>query len=80
MKKVDITYFAILREQRRLSREQLETSAATPEELYAELQQAHKFTLDSSLIKAAVNGAFVPMEQPLNDGDAIVFVPPVAGG
>jgi molybdopterin converting factor subunit 1 len=80
MKKIDVTYFAILREQRGLSREQLETSADTPAELYTELRRTHSFTLDGALVKAAVNGAFVPMEQPLSDGDAIVFVPPVAGG
>jgi sulfur-carrier protein len=80
MKKVDVTYFAIFREQRGLSREVVETSAATPGQLYEELRANHGFTMEISLVKTAINGAFVPISQTLCDGDAVVFIPPVAGG
>lgn len=75
-----MAYFAALREQRGLSQEGVETAATTPEQLYEELRRVHGFTLDSSLIRAAVNGSFAPMEEPLEDGDSVVLMPPVAGG
>lgn len=80
MKRLSITYYAIFREQRGLSSEELQTSAATFVELYAELQESHGFNLEPALVRVAVNGAFVPMEQAIREDDAIVFIPPVAGG
>jgi molybdopterin converting factor small subunit len=32
------------------------------------------------LLRVAVNGEFGDWEQPLAEGDAVVFIPPVAGG
>lgn len=77
---VRIQYFAILREQRGLAEETLTTSAATPAALYDELRARHKFTLPADRIRAAVNDTFVAATAPLNEGDRIVFIPPVAGG
>ena len=77
---VRIQYFAILREQRGLSDETLETPASTPAELYEELRARHPFTLPANRVRAAVNDAFVDSSAPLRDGDRIVFIPPVAGG
>lgn len=77
---VTIQYFAILREQRGLSQEQLRTGAATPGDLYEELRARHPFTLPADRIRAAVNDAFVPSNSTLRDGDRVVFIPPVAGG
>jgi len=75
-----VQYFAILREQRGLGQETLETSAATPDALYAELRARHGFTLPGDRIRAAVNDTFVAGDAPLHAGDRIVFLPPVAGG
>lgn len=80
MPKLTIQYFAILREQRGLAREQLDTSAATPATLYDELRTRHGFTLPSDRIRAAVNGDFAPSDSPLRDNDEVTFIPPVAGG
>ncbi|MFY9235425.1 MAG: MoaD/ThiS family protein [Fimbriimonadaceae bacterium] len=80
MKRVSITYYAIFREQRGLGSEELLTSAASYGDLYDELRARHGFTLDPSLVRSAVNGAFVPKDQLLCEGDAVVFIPPVAGG
>ena len=77
---VQIQYFALLREQAGRSRETLRTQARTPRELYAELRTRHPFTLDVDLLRVAVNGEFGDWEQPLAEGDAVVFIPPVAGG
>lgn len=80
MPALTVQYFAILREQRGLSREPLATSAATPQALYEELRARHGFTLPPDRVRAAVNGEFVLADAPLRDGDEIVFIPPVAGG
>ena len=77
---VTVQYFAILREQRGLTQEQLATAAATPAELYEELRARHPFTLPGERVRAAVNDTFVAGTSPLRDGDRIVFIPPVAGG
>ena len=77
---IDIQYFAALREQRGLSREQIETAAATPGDLYLDLSDVHGFQLPANMVKASVNGAFVSLDYPLQDKDRVVFIPPVAGG
>ena len=75
-----IQYFAILREQRGVPQETLNTTASTPNELYEELRARHHFTLPADRIRAAVNDAFVAGDASLQPGDRIVFIPPVAGG
>ncbi|MBL4766986.1 MAG: molybdopterin converting factor subunit 1 [Rhodobacteraceae bacterium] len=75
-----IQYFALLREQRGLDEETLETDASTPTELYEELCAKHAFTLPAENVRAAVNGEFVLADATLHSGDTVVFIPPVAGG
>ncbi|RYG27079.1 molybdopterin converting factor subunit 1 [bacterium] len=75
---VDVRYFALFRERAGRDEERIETSAATVDALYAELQP--RLGLDPQMVRAAVNGEFVENDQPLKDGDEVVFVPPVAGG
>lgn len=77
---IHVQYFAILREQRGVSQETLTTPAATPTALYEELRARHGFTLPADRIRAAVNDTFVDSAKPLQDGDRVVFIPPVAGG
>lgn len=79
-KNIHVQYFAILREQRGLGQEKLATAAATAVELYAELHTRHGFTLSAERLRVAVNDEFVPWTTALCDGDALVFIPPVAGG
>ena len=78
--KLQIQYFALLREQRGLSDETLETTAETPTELYEELGAKYEFTLSADRVRAAVNGEFVRADALLKSGDTVVFIPPVAGG
>ena len=75
-----IQYFALLREQAGRSQETLETQAATPADLYAELSARHRFTLAREQLKVAVNSDFAEWSRPLVAGDSVVFIPPVAGG
>ncbi len=79
-KEIRIQYFAVLREQRGLSEETRHTQASTPEELYHQLQKEHAFHLPLKQLRVAVNHQFCDLDQPLNDNDHVVFIPPVAGG
>ena len=79
-KTVRVQYYAILREQAGSREETLDTSAATPAELYAELQQRHSFQLTPEQLKVALNSEFGDWQTPLKHGDTVVFIPPVAGG
>ena len=80
MKSIQVLYFAVLREQRGQSEERVVTNAATPRDLYAELSARHGFSLGANRLRVVVNGGFAPWDVHLNDGDEVVFIPPVAGG
>ena len=75
-----IQYYAVMREQAGRSEETIETSAATPADLYSELQARYRFTLSREHLKVAVNSEFSAWSRKLAAGDAVVFIPPVAGG
>ena len=75
-----IQYFALMREQAGRSDETLETSASTPADLFAELTARYGFTLSREQLKVAVNTEFCDWSRKLIPGDAVVFIPPVAGG
>src|SRR5687767_7980024 len=75
-----IQYYAILREQAGRSEETLDTTAATPAELYDELRRRHPFQLTAAQLKVALNSEFSDWHTPLRHGDTVVFIPPVAGG
>jgi molybdopterin-guanine dinucleotide biosynthesis protein A/molybdopterin converting factor small subunit len=75
-----IQYYALMREQAGRSEETVETRADTPADLYSELRARHGFTLAPEQLKVAVNSEFAPWSRKLAAGDAVVFIPPVAGG
>ena len=79
-RKLRVQYYALFREQAGRSEETLETFAATPEELYRELQARYPFKLPQQQLKVAVNDDFRDWNAPLASGDTVVFIPPVAGG
>jgi molybdopterin converting factor subunit 1 len=78
--RLTVQYFALLREQAGRSQETVETSAATPAALYAELNQRYPFTLAREQLKVAVNSEFSDWSRNLDPNDSVVFIPPVAGG
>ncbi|HEY4211996.1 MAG TPA: NTP transferase domain-containing protein [Steroidobacteraceae bacterium] len=79
-KKLKVQYYALLREQAGRSEESVTTSARTPRELYTELKARYPFSLAPEMLRVAVNAEFGDWQQPLSDGDSVVFIPPVAGG
>lgn len=79
-RELTVQYFALLREQAGQREETVRTRAGTPRELYAELSARHGFSLGPEHLKVAVNTEFSDWSRPLSAGDAVVFIPPVAGG
>ena len=74
---LEISYYAILREQAGKNREQWKTDASTPSAVYDELRAHYDFSLEKNQLKVAVNNEFVDFETPLSEGDQLVFIPPV---
>jgi MoaD family protein len=79
MPKVCVEYFAILREHAGKKTEEIETSAATAGALFEELRARYSFP-QAMRMKVAINDEFGDFDSRLADGDAVVFIPPVAGG
>ncbi len=79
-RRIEVQYYALLREQAGRSAETVTTRARTPRELYEELRTRHPFSLAPEMLRVAVNAEFGDWSQPLGEGDAVVFIPPVAGG
>jgi molybdopterin-guanine dinucleotide biosynthesis protein A len=79
-RRVAVQYYALLREQAGKRAESVETDAATPAQLYAQLSRRYPFTLPPEVLRVAINNEFRDWLTPLADGDAVVFIPPVAGG
>lgn len=78
--KLNISYFAWLRERAGVETEQFETSATTPAQLWTELDARYDFNTERRHLKVAVNDAFSTWDADLAEGDRIVFIPPVSGG
>jgi molybdopterin converting factor subunit 1 len=77
---VHIQYFAVLREQAGRGSEAIQTVAADPEGLYEELRRLRGLSMPRSMLRVAVNEEFADWQRPLEEGDRVVFIPPVAGG
>ncbi len=78
--RVQVEYYALLREERGATVEWLETSASTPSDLYEELRQQYGFSLEEVALRVVVNEEFSEWEASLAENDTVVFIPPVAGG
>ena len=79
-KSIHIEYYAVLREERGMGAETVQTAAETPGALYQELADKHGFTLRADQLKVAVNTEIRDWESPVSDGDTVIFLPPVSGG
>jgi molybdenum cofactor guanylyltransferase len=79
-KRISVQYYAVLREQAGRREETVLTHAPTAAQLYTQLAERYPFTLPTQVLRVAVNGEFAEWSAALKDGDAVVFIPPVAGG
>ncbi|MGE0266840.1 MAG: MoaD/ThiS family protein [Candidatus Omnitrophota bacterium] len=80
MKTVHIKYFALLKEERGLNSETLQTDCLTVQDLYGFLKSKHQFKLSMDILRVSVNGQYVHWQTHIKENDEIVFIPPVAGG
>lgn len=79
--KVTVLYFASLADQAGVAQETLtlEQSLTLPE-LFEQLNNKYHFSRGQSQLGVAVNDNFADWSDPIQDGDQIAFIPPVAGG
>jgi len=79
-RRLNIQYFALLREQAGRSQETVTSDAADARALYAELSATRGLKLRPEQLRVAINETFADWSQSLSEGDTVVFLPPVAGG
>jgi len=84
MMKLDIRYFAWLRERVGTGSETIDTEAATVAALVEELKardEGYAFAFsDMGAIRAAVDQELVPLDTPLTGAREVAFFPPMTGG
>lgn len=81
MMQIKVLYFAGLREDRGCESELLQVEPeTTPEAVYRELRERYRFRLPAEALQVAVNEDFADWKTRLNEGDELVFLPPMAGG
>lgn len=80
MIEVELRYFASLRSQSGLDHERVQIEDANAEKLYLQLKTRYGWRFDVAAIRLAVNGQMVSWDQPLLNGDEVVFLPPFSGG
>jgi len=77
---VTVRYFAMLREQRGASSEEMKVAPGTAGRLYADLAERHGLSAPLTSLRIAVNHAWALASHPLAEGDIVAFIPPVSGG
>ena len=78
--KIKVIYFAVLRDLAKKKEEQLSVDpGTTPQSLYDMLQEKYSFP-NQNTFKVAINDNFTEWNEPLDQQDIIVFMPPVTGG
>lgn len=80
MKRITLAYFGAIREKRGMSVESLTTTAETVSDLFDELSINGNLDFPRAALSVAVNDDFRHFDTPLQDGDKVVFMRPVAGG
>ncbi len=80
MKTIELKYFAQLREIAQKDAESIQTESCTPAGLYEEIKQRYQFPHKQKHLMVAINEDFSSWDQLLQEGDEVVFIPPVAGG
>ena len=78
--KIQVIYFAILRELTGLDKETFSIIQGNkPSDVLTSINERHEIDLGINF-KIAVNDEFSDWDIELNEGDRLVFIPPVTGG
>ncbi|MEO0575624.1 MAG: MoaD/ThiS family protein [Pseudomonadota bacterium] len=80
MKTVTVNYFALFRDRAGCSSEQVSTSASDALALFTQLRERHGTDDPRGHCKVAVNDVMADWDIEIQDGDVVLFFPPVAGG
>lgn len=78
--RVEVRYFASLRDRAGTAVEVWNTEARDLAALYDEVQARHGFALPRDRLRASLDGAFARWDAPLHEGADVAFLPPVSGG
>ena len=77
---VDVKWFAAFRDITGTPGETCETDATSPAALFNQLRLKHSSLNERGAALVAINDEVSGWDTPLNDGDEVLFFPPVAGG
>lgn len=80
MIRVHLRYFASFAEAAGRDSETLTIESSDGATLFATLSARYGFRMPMTRVRLAINDAFVDWATPLNEGDQVVFIPPVSGG
>ena len=78
--KLQVLYFAWLRERIGLGREDVVTEAATVADLIAELRAREDRYSDMTAVRCAVDQTLMPLDTSLVGAREVAFFPPMTGG
>lgn len=79
-KQIDVLYFASLAEQAGKYEERLSFDGDSLVALYQQLTERYNFRLAQHKIAVAINHEITDWDTPIQQGDIVAFIPPVAGG
>ena len=80
MNKITVRFFAVFREAAGVESRTLDTGSANAKELFGEMARLFPGLAVEAAALVAINDEIVAWEQPIEDGDEVLFFPPVAGG
>jgi molybdopterin converting factor subunit 1 len=78
--KTKVRYFALFREQAGCASESVEWPGGTAAELFRMMADKHSELKSEAAALVAINDEMAAWETSLNEGDEVLFFPPVAGG
>ena len=78
--RVEVLYFAALRDAAGVASEHLDTDAADLSVLYADVQARHALSFPRKQLRVAVDGGFASWGDAVRAGSTVAFIPPVSGG
>jgi molybdopterin converting factor subunit 1 len=77
---VSVRYFALFREQAGCASESVNWPGGTAAKLFQMVSEKHPALQNQAAALVAINDEMSEWETTLNEGDEVLFFPPVAGG
>ena len=79
-KLIEVSYFAVFREKAGRDSETFNTKSETVLDLFSEIKKIHGFGEPQGHCKVAINNDLVQWDAKIENGDKVLFFPPVSGG